>query len=62
MLDHLKANQVDVDTTSTVVEPLLKIDPKTERFVGAEKTLVEAANQSPLLKGEGRGEFKIPVL
>lgn len=62
MMDHLKANNVDTDGTQTVVGPTLKIDPRTERFVGSEKTIVDAANASPLLKREGRGAFKIPVL
>ena len=62
MLEHLKANQIDADSTQTVVGPLLKIDPKTERFFGSEKTIVDAANRSPLLKREGRGDFKIPVM
>ena len=62
MLEHLKANQIDADSTQTVVGPLLKIDPKTERFFGSEKTIVDAANRSPLLKSEGRGDFKIPVM
>jgi len=62
MLEHLKLNQIDADSTQTVVGPLLKIDPKTERFFGSEKTIVDAANRSPLLKREGRGDFKIPVM
>jgi predicted dehydrogenase len=62
MLDHLKANEVNVDTTKTVVGPLLKIDGKTEMFTGGESALTKAANNSPLRKREGRGEFKIPVI
>ncbi len=62
MMDHLKANEVNTGTTNTVVGPLLKIDARTERFVGSEKTIVDKANASPLLKREGRGAFKIPVL
>jgi len=61
MLDHLKANNVDPDGIKTVVGPLLKIDGKSERFVGSEKTIVDAANKSALLKREGRGAFKIPT-
>jgi predicted dehydrogenase len=60
MLDHLKVNDVNVDGTKTVVGPLLKIDGRSERFVGTEKTIVDAANKSPLLKRVGRGEYKIP--
>ncbi|MGH7943872.1 MAG: Gfo/Idh/MocA family protein [Opitutaceae bacterium] len=62
MLDHLKANEVNVDSTRTTVGPLLKIDGKTEMFTGSESTIVKAANSSPLRKREGRGEFKIPVI
>jgi len=62
MLDHLKANEVNVGTTQTVVGPLLKIDAAKERFVGSEKEIVAAANKSPLLKREGRGAYKIPVI
>ncbi len=62
MLDHLKANEVNVGTTQTMVGPLLKIDAAKERFVGSEKEIVAAANKSPLLKREGRGAFKIPVI
>lgn len=62
MMDHLKANNVDTDGTQTVVGPLLKIDARTERFVGSEKTIVDRANASKLLKREGRGAFKIPVM
>jgi predicted dehydrogenase len=62
MLDHLKANNVDVDSTKTVVGPLLKIDGKTEMFTGSDSTIVKAANNSRLRKREGRGEYKIPVI
>ena len=62
MLDHLKANEVNVETTKTTVGPLLKIDGKTEMFTGSDAKIVKAANDSPLRKREGRGEFKIPVV
>jgi predicted dehydrogenase len=62
MLDHLKANKVDVDATKTTVGPLLKIDGKTEMFTGSDSTIVNAANNNRLRKREGRGEFKIPVI
>jgi len=61
VLEHLKANNVDVDGTQTVLGPLLKIDRKTERFVGSEE-FVAAANKNPLLKRAGRGAFKIPTI
>ncbi len=62
MLEHLKANNVDADTTKTVVGPLLKIDAANERFVGSEKEIVAAANKNHLLKRVGRGAFAIPVI
>lgn len=62
MLDHLKANDVNPDSTMTVVGPLLNIDGKSEMFTGSNATLVKAANNNPLRKREGRGEFKIPVI
>jgi predicted dehydrogenase len=60
-LDHLKANEVNVGTTKTVLGPLLTIDPKSEAFTGRE-AFVQAANRHALRKREGRGPFKIPVL
>jgi len=59
-VEHLKANDVNVDTTKAVVGPLLKIDRKKEMFVGSEP-FVKAANDNPLRKREGRGAFKIPT-
>lgn len=61
VLEHLKANNVDVDGTKTVIGPLLKIDAKKEQFVGSEE-FVKAANKNPLLKRTGRGAFRIPVI
>ncbi len=61
MLEHLKANAVDVAATKSVVGPHLKIDGRTEMFIGSDKTIVAAANKNPLRKREGRGAFKIPT-
>ncbi|MES2695020.1 MAG: Gfo/Idh/MocA family oxidoreductase [Verrucomicrobiota bacterium] len=61
VLTHLKAHNIDVENTKMVVGPKLKLDGKTEMFVGSEE-FVKAANKNPLLKREGRGEFKIPVM
>ncbi len=61
VLEHLKANDVNTDTTKTMVGPLLTINAKSESFTGSE-AFVAAANKSPLLKREGRGAFKIPVM
>ena len=62
VLEHLKANEVDTAKTKTVKGPLLKIDAKTEMFVGSEKTIIDAANNNPLRKRAGRGAFTIPQL
>jgi hypothetical protein len=62
MLEHLKANNVDVAGTKTVVGPLLRLDNRSEMFTGSEKVIVDAANKNPLRKREGRGAFKIPVI
>jgi predicted dehydrogenase len=61
MLEHLKANEVDVVTTKSVVGPLLKFDAAKERFTGTEKEIVDRANKNPIYKREGRGAFKIPT-
>lgn len=62
LLAHLKANEVDVATRKTVQGPVLMIDRKTELFVGGEKAVTDAANNSPLRKRAGRGEFTIPQI
>jgi predicted dehydrogenase len=60
MLDHLKANEVNPDVTTTVVGPLLQIDHATEMFTGGEKVITDNANANPLRKRTGRGPFTIP--
>ncbi len=62
ILEHLKANAVDVATTPTVLGPLLAFDRKTEMFTGADKVVVDAANNHALRKRVGRGAFTIPQL
>jgi predicted dehydrogenase len=61
-LEHLKANEVNLATTKVTKGPLLKIDAKTEMFVGSNKTVVDAANNHPLRKRAGRGAFTIPQI
>ncbi len=58
-MEHLRANDIDLATTPVVKGPLLKIDGKTEMFVGADRTLVDAANNHILRKRTGRGAFTI---
>jgi len=60
MIDHLKANDVNTDSTNTVVGPLLTVDKTAEAFKGADKTIVAAANKNPLTKRTGRGAYTIP--
>ena len=60
MMDHLKANEVNPDSTQTVVGPRLQIDHKTEMFTGGEKVILDHANANPLRKRVGRGAFTIP--
>lgn len=59
--EFLKVNEVNTDTSKTVLGPMLKLDRTKELFAGVEE-FVTAANKSPLLKREGRGAFKIPVI
>jgi hypothetical protein len=60
LLEHLKANEVDVAARKTVQGPLLMIDRKTEMFAGSNKVVVDAANNCPLRKRTGRAGFVIP--
>ena len=61
-LDHLKANEVDLDTTKPIVGPLLKVEGKRELLVHSDKTIEEAANNSIIRKRAGRAPFTIPVI
>jgi hypothetical protein len=61
-LDHLKANEVDLDATKPIVGPVLSVDGKTEMLSHPDKLIADAANNHPLRKRTGRGEFTIPQL
>jgi hypothetical protein len=61
-LDHLKANEVDLDQTKPIVGPLLGVDGKRELLVHADKTIADAANNSIIRKRAGRAPFMIPVI
>ena len=61
-LDHLKANEVDLEATKPILGPLLQVDGKRELLVHADKTIADAANNSPIRKREGRGAFKVPQM
>lgn len=56
---HLKANNVDIESTKVVSGPLLKFDAKSETFKG-QGSLSDKANSNLLVKRVGRAEFKIP--
>lgn len=58
MLDHLKANGVDVASKPSVIGPMLKFEPKKERFAKQEKVLTDRANA--LLTREFRKPFVVP--
>jgi predicted dehydrogenase len=59
-LDHLKANEVNLDETKPIVGPLLQVDAKTETLVHADKVIADAANACAIRKRTGRGSFTIP--
>jgi predicted dehydrogenase len=56
MLDHLRANDVDVNATPLTVGPVLTMDPKQERFTGA-----HAPDANRLLTRDYRAPFVVPA-
>jgi predicted dehydrogenase len=61
-LEHLKANEVDLEATKPIVGPLLQVDAKTETVVSKNKAIADAANNHPIRKRTGRAPFTIPVI
>lgn len=61
-LEHLKANEVDLEATKPVVGALLQVDPKREMLIAREKVIADAANNHPIRKRAGRAPFAIPVM
>jgi predicted dehydrogenase len=59
-LDHLKANEVNLEETKPILGPLLHIDRKTETVTHADKVVADAANACPIRKRTGRAPFTIP--
>ena len=57
MRDHLQAHGIKMNDSQIKLSPVLQIDVKSERFVGAH---AEAANQ--LLKREYRAPFVVPTI
>jgi predicted dehydrogenase len=53
MLDHLKLNDVDVNTTKLTLGEFLRMDPKTEKFIGN-------AAADKLLSREYRAPYIVP--
>ena len=61
-LDHLKANEVNLDETKPIVGPVLTVDGKTETVSHADKVIADAANNCPIRKRTGRKGFEVPQL
>ncbi len=61
-LDHLKANEVNLDETKPIVGPLLHIDPKREMLTHADAVVADAANACPIRKRTGRAPFIVPEI
>ncbi len=59
-LEHLKANEVDLEATKPVVGPLLQVDAKREMLISKDQVVADTANNHPLRKREGREGFKVP--
>ena len=57
MVEHLKANKVDVEQTVGKIGPMLKIDPKTEQFTADSGKIAEKANA--MLFREYRKGFEV---
>ena len=55
LLAHLRANEIDVDSATVTLGPLLEFDPRSERF-----TKDESANH--LLRREDRKPFVVPQI
>ena len=55
MFDHLKANEVNIDTDKLTLGPVLKMNPKTETFIG------NAAADKQLTR-EYRKPFVVPAI
>jgi hypothetical protein len=53
MEEHLKANQVDLHKTTAALGMWLKLNPKTERFIGS-------AEADKLLTRDYRAPFVVP--
>ena len=53
MLEHLAANKVDVKMDQLTLGPVLKMDPKTEKFIGNPEA-------DKLLTREYRAPFVVP--
>lgn len=62
MLEHLKVNEVGGEGTRSVLGPLLTIDGAKEKVSGPDSAIAAAANQSLLMKRQGRAPFLVPDL
>lgn len=59
-LDHLKANEVNLDETKPIVGPLLHVDAKHEMVSHPDQVVTDAANNCPIRKRTGRAPFVVP--
>ena len=55
MVEHLKANKVDVERTKGSFGPSLVIDPKTETFKGGGNTVVQEKANAMLFREYRKG-------
>jgi hypothetical protein len=61
-LEHLKANEVDLEATKPVIGAYLKVDAKSEMVTAKDKVVADAANNHPIRKRVGRAPFTIPTM
>ena len=61
-LEHLKANEVDLESTKPVVGAYLKVDAKSEMVSAKDKVVADAANNHQIRKRVGRAPFTVPTM
>jgi hypothetical protein len=61
-LEHLKANEVDLEATKPVLGALLQVDAKREMVTAREQVVADAANNHPIRKRTGRAPFIVPEI
>jgi predicted dehydrogenase len=61
-LEHLKANEINLDATKPIVGALLQVDAKREMVTAREKIVADNANKHQIRKRTGRAPFTIPEI